>query len=171
MAGSNTTALQTKYNAMMDYYDQWQKWKKQFVDDHNLVIDLERQLKVHQASGAVNDAENVARQLNDAYGTQGNSNAQQQKYEQLYKDAKKEYDAAYALLTPKEQQQISNAVDAEINQKNAEAEATKAKAIIDAQAANYATSRSQLLLYAGVGTLLIAAGLFVYFKFFKKSPL
>lgn len=171
MAGSNTTALQVKYNTMMEYYSQWQKWAKQFIDDHNIVLDLERQLKVHQASGAVNDAQNVARDLNTAYGTQGNSNSQQQKYEQLYKDAKKDYETAYSLLTPKEQEQISNAVDAEINKANAEAEATKAKAVIDAQAATYATSRSQVLLFVGVGTFLVAAGLFVYFKFFKKSPL
>lgn len=90
-----------------------------------------------------------------------------------YNKAENEYTTkSNELLTADQKNQLKAAQDAETNNKNAAAEAKKAEAaklMVDAQAGTFAQSQSKIILFAGVGLVLVVVGVFIYFKFFKAK--
>lgn len=75
------------------------------------------------------------------------------------------------LLTETQKNQLKDQQDAETREKNANSAKTEAEAVIAAQAASYSAQRSKVILFVGVGVVLVGIGLFVYFKFFKKPAI
>ena len=105
-----------------------------------------------------------------------NVDAAQKAYDALKKQIEDLAVVNFATTNPKEYAQVlinKDTVDANKDavkaKADADAEAAKIKAQIDADAAKFAQSKSEIIFYVGIVVVVIAVGVGVYLKFFKKK--